>query len=213
VAAAPDSDRPDGRRAGTTPAASPQPTWVGHRPVPLTAIVGRERETVALRDLLLRRTARLVTLTGPGGVGKTRLAIEVASGLDSGFDTVAFVPLAPVGDPDLVVATVARAVGLQSSDETTAAALHAYLRPRSTLLILDNVEHLLGAGPELVGLLGAAPGLTVLVTSRALLRVSGEHVVMVPPLTLPGPGRLPPASALDRVGAVRLFADRARAVP
>jgi non-specific serine/threonine protein kinase len=180
--------------------------------VPLTAIVGREQETAALRDLLLRRTARLVTLTGPGGVGKTRLAIEVASGLDGGFDTVAFVPLASTGDPELVVATVARAVGLQSSDETTASALAAYLRPRSMLLILDNLEHLLGAGPELVALLGAAPDLTVLVTSRALLRVSGEHVVMVPPLTLPGPGQLPPASALDRFGAVRLFADRARAV-
>jgi non-specific serine/threonine protein kinase len=178
----------------------------------LTAIVGREREAVALRGLLLRGGARLVTLTGPGGVGKTRLAIEVASGLDAGFDTVAFVPLASVGDPDLVVATVSRAVGLQATDETTASALHAYLRPRSMLLILDNVEHLLGAGPDLVGLLGAAPGLTVLVTSRALLRVSGEHVVTVPPLGLPGPGRLPPASALDQFGAVRLFVDRAQAV-
>jgi predicted ATPase len=198
VAAAPDSDR--------------RPAWAGQRPVPLTAIVGREQETAALRDLLLRRTARLVTLTGPGGVGKTRLAIEVASGLDGGFDSVAFVPLAATGDPGLVVATVARAVGLQSSDETTASALAAYLRPRSMLLILDSLEHLLGAGPELVGLLGAAPGLTVLVTSRALLRVSGEHVVVVPPLTLPGPGRLPSADALDRFGAVRLFVDRARAV-
>ena len=212
MAAAPDSDSPEGRRVGTTQAASPQPEWVGHRPVPLTAIVGREQEAVALRDLLLRRTARLVTLTGPGGVGKTRLAIEVASELDAGFGTVAFVPLASVGDPDLVVATVARAVGLQSTDETTASALYAYLRPRSMLLILDNVEHLLAAGPDLVGLLGAAPGLTVLVTSRTLLRVSGEHVVTVPPLTLPGPGRLPPTSALDRFGAVRLFVDRAQAV-
>jgi predicted ATPase len=195
-----------------TQAASRRPEWVGQRPVPLTAIVGREREAVALRGLLLRRMARLVTLTGPGGVGKTRLAVEVASELDAGFDTVAFVPLASLGDPDLVVATVARAVGLQSTDETTASALHAYLRPRSMLLILDNVEHLLGAGPDLVDLLGAAPGLTVLVTSRALLRVSGEHVVTVPPLTLPGPGRLPATGALDRFGAVRLFADRAQAV-
>jgi predicted ATPase len=124
-------------------------------------------------------------------VGKTRLAIEVASALDAGFDSVAFVPLAPVGDPDLVLATVARAVGLQSTDETTASALHAYLRPRSMLLILDSVEHLLGAGPSLVGLLGAAPGLTVLVTSRALLRVSGEHVVTVPPLALRSSPHMP----------------------
>ena len=140
--------------------------------MPLTAIVGREREAAALRGLLLRPSARLVTLTGPGGVGKTRLAIAVASDLEAGFDSVAFVPLASVGDP----------------------------------------EHLLGAGPDLVELLGAAPGLTVLVTSRALLRVSGEHVFTVPPLTLPDPGPLPPASALDRYSAVRLFADRAQAV-
>ena len=180
--------------------------------MPLTAIVGRDQETVALRDLLLRRTARLVTLTGPGGVGKTRLAIEVASALDGGFDTVAFVPLASVGDPELVVATIARAVGLQATEEAAATALQAYPRPRSMLLILDNVEHLLGAGPELVELLGVAPGLTVLVTSRALLRVPGEQVISVPPLTLPDPGPLPPADGLDRFGAVRLFVDRAQAV-
>ena len=212
VAAAPDSDSLNGRRAGTARAAERRPEWAGHRPVPLTTIVGREREAAALGGLLLRPTARLVTLTGPGGVGKTRLAIEAASDLDAGFDTVAFVPLASVGGPELVVATIARAVGLQSTDETTPTALTAYLRARTMLLILDNFEHLLGAGPDLVDLLSAAPGLTVLVTTRALLRVSGEHVVTVPPLTLPDPGPPPPASALDRYGAVRLFVDRAQAV-
>jgi len=90
-------------------------------------------------------------------VGKTRLAIEAASDLDAGFDTVAFVPLASVGGPELVVATIARAVGLQSTDETTPTALAAYLRPRTMLLILDSFEHLLGAGPDLVDLLSAAP--------------------------------------------------------
>ena len=129
VAAAPDSDSLNGRRAGTAPVRRPE--WAGHRPVPLTTIVGREREAAALGDLLLRPSARLVTLTGPGGVGKTRLAIEAASDLDAGFDTVAFVPLSSVGGPELVVATIARAVGLQSTDETTPTALAAYLRPRT----------------------------------------------------------------------------------
>ena len=132
-----------------------------------------------MRALLLRPTTRLVTLTGAGGVGKTRLAIQVASDLDAGFDSIAFVPLASVRDPDLVPVTIARAVGLHSPDEPTADALHAYLRPRRMLLILDNVEHLLDAGPALVDLLVGAAGLTVLVTSRALLRISGEHVVTV----------------------------------
>src|SRR4030095_14233271 len=118
-----------------------RPVWVGHRPVPLTPIVGREREAAALRDLLGGRAARLVTLTGPGGGGKTRLALEVAATLDTGFDTVAFVPLAPVGDAGLVAATIARAVGLEVGDETAAAALSAHLRTGPTLLILANLEH------------------------------------------------------------------------
>jgi predicted ATPase/DNA-binding CsgD family transcriptional regulator len=180
--------------------------------VPLTPIVGRERETAALRDLLAGRAARLVTLTGPGGVGKTRLAIEVAATLEAGFDTVAFVPLAPVGDAALVAATIAQAVGLEASDETAAAALTAHPRAGTMLLILDNVEHLPAAGPLLVELLGATPGLTVLATSQAPLRVSGEQRFPVPPLTLPDPGPLPSTAGLDRFGAVRLFVDRAQAV-
>jgi non-specific serine/threonine protein kinase len=211
MAAAPGSKRSEVSRSGTAGAAR-RPAWVGRRPVPLTAIVGREREAAAVRDLLSGGAARLVTLTGPGGVGKTRLAIEVASTLDTGFDTVAFVPLAPVGNAGLVAATIAQAVGLEVSDETAAGAVAAHLRTGTTLLILDNVEHLPAAGPLLVELLGATPGLTVLATSRASLRVSGEQLFPVPPLTLPDPGPLPPAAILDRFGAVRLFLDRARAV-
>jgi predicted ATPase len=156
MAAVPGSERSVGPRSGTAGAGRP-PTWVGHRPVPLTPIVGREWEAAALRDLLLGRATRLLTLTGPGGVGKTRLAIEVASTLEVGFDTVAFVPLAPVGEAGLVAATIAQAIGLEVSDETAASALSAHLRTGTTLLILDSVEHLPAAGPLLVELLGATP--------------------------------------------------------
>jgi predicted ATPase/DNA-binding CsgD family transcriptional regulator len=211
MAAAPESKRSAGPRSGTAGAKRP-PAWVGRRPVPLTAIVGREREAAALRNLLSGRAARLVTLTGPGGVGKTRLAVEVASTLEVGFDTVAFVPLAPVGDAGLLAVTIAQTVGLEVSDETATSALTAYMRTGTLLLILDSVEHLPAAGPLLVELLGAAPGLTVLATSRASLRVSGEQLFPVPPLTLPDPGPLPPVAILNRFGAVRLFVDRARAV-
>ena len=121
-------------------AGSSRPAWVGSRPVSLTTLVGREQETQSLRALLVRRGLRLVTLTGPGGVGKTRLAIAVASGIDSGFETVAFVPLASVRDPDLVMATIARAVGLQSTDEPTPVGLGRFLQSRTMLLILDNLR-------------------------------------------------------------------------
>lgn len=99
-----------------------------------------------------------------------------------------------------------------AQQETAASALSAHLRPQRTLLLLDNLEHLSAAGPLLIELLGSAPGLTLLVTSRALLRVSGEQVVPVPPLALPDPGPPPPAAGLERFGAVRLFLERARAV-
>jgi predicted ATPase/DNA-binding CsgD family transcriptional regulator len=202
-------DRERRERGAAAPPVSP---WTGQQPIPLTTFVGRESEVVTLRRLLTRPAVRLVTLTGPGGVGKTRLAVEVASGAGDDFEVLAFVALAAIRDPELVWVTVVRALDLPSSDETAAEAVRAFLQARRTLLVLDNVEHLVAVGPALADLLRAAPGLTVLVTSRTVLRVSGEHVVVVPPLTLPDRGVLPPPRTLHEFGAVRLFVERSQAV-
>ena len=183
-------------------------------PSPLTSFVGREREVAAVAALLRQDGARLVTLTGPGGVGKTRLALKVAAELAPVFaDGVAFVPLAPVADPDLVAATVARALGVRevpgwSPDDLLANALGV----RRLLLVLDNFEHVVEAAPQVAGLLAACPNLAVLATSRALLRVSGEHGFPVPPLSLPGSATATTAAVVGSAEAVRLFIKRAQAV-
>jgi predicted ATPase/DNA-binding CsgD family transcriptional regulator len=187
------------------------PQWVGDPPRALTSLVGRRREATAVRALLLRPSVRLITLSGPAGVGKTRLAIHVASELDGGFDEMAFVGLAPIRDPALVAPTIARALGVPSPDAESPDGLLGHLRHRSLLLILDNVEHLVSVSPMLAGLLGGCAELTLLVTSRARLRISGEHVVGVSPLSLPQ-GVLPAVTELDRYDAVRLFAERCLAV-
>ena len=184
------------------------PKWAGKPPVPLTPLIGRDEQSAQLQALRQCEEVRLVTLTGPGGVGKTRLALDVATKADLQFDTVGFVALAALHDPELVPVTIARALNIDTSDESTASALQAYFRPRTMLLVLDSVEHLVAAGPGLVGLLGSAPRLTMLVTSRALLRVSGEHVATVAPLALPDPGSTLTVNDLDRFSAVRLFVDR-----
>jgi len=189
------------------------PERVGHLPTAFTSLVGREQESVTVRELLVRPSVRLVTLTGAGGVGKTRLAAKVASELDSGcgFEAVTFVALAPVHDPRLVEVTIARTLGLATADEAVAETLRTHLGRRSMLLVLDNVEHLLDAGPVLADLLVHCPGLTLLVTSRARLRLSAEHIVQVAPLTCPDPEGPPFPSDLDRYPAVRLFVERCQA--
>src|SRR5215216_3213418 len=162
-------------------------------PRPLTALVGREQETASVSALLRRPEVPLLTLTGPGGVGKTRLAIAVATGwTEDGNDEVppevVFVALAPLTDAALVVPAIAQAVGVrEAGDQPLLARLTLALRPRTVLLVLDNCEQVLAAAPQIGELLSACPQLTVLATSRAPLHLSGEREFPVPPLSLPPP--------------------------
>jgi predicted ATPase/DNA-binding CsgD family transcriptional regulator len=155
---------------------------------------------------------RLVTLSGPGGVGKTRLALRVVETLDEAFaDGMAFVPLASISDPDFVFPTIAQTLQVRErSDRAPSALLVEALRDREFLLVLDNFEQVVEAAPQLSVLLIACPGLRILVTSRILLRLSGEHDFPIRPLALPDPATLSIHQA--EAEAVRLFVDRARAV-
>ncbi|MFI5363357.1 MAG: ATP-binding protein [Elusimicrobiota bacterium] len=181
-------------------------------PAQATSLVGREAELAQVRALLRRDGVRLVTLSGPGGTGKTRLALQaVAEMADEFAHGVWFVPLAPIRDPELVLPAVAAALDVKDAPGVSPAdALKEFLRERRLLLILDNFEQVLDAGPSAAELLAAAPGLKILVTSRGLLRVYGEHDFPVPPLTLPCAGKS--LSECNQSEAVRLFAERARAV-
>jgi len=197
-----------------TPAA-PQPAFLAEEPlpIPLTALIGREATVGAVCALLERPGARLVSLTGPGGVGKTRVALQTAAELRGRGralfpDGVIFVPLASVAAPALVSSAIASALGLRPRGDSAAAELlREALRERRMLLVLDNFEHILAAAPHLVALLGAAPGLRLLVTSRAVLHIAGELVFAVPPLGLPAPG----AEDASAAPATRLFLERALA--
>jgi predicted ATPase/tetratricopeptide (TPR) repeat protein len=180
--------------------------------VPVTPLLGREQEAAAFEDLVARKGARLVTLTGPGGVGKSRLMVEAARRLGPGFaDGVRFVELAAVSAADLVAPAIAAGLGLSTSAGQLTADLESFLRPRRLLLALDNFEQVLGAAPQLAGLLAAAPGLVVLVTSRAVLRLSGEHEFPVPPLPVPPAGAASDPEELRRYASVSLFTERAHA--
>ena len=179
-----------------------------------TSFVGRMNELREIRALLQSDDVRLVTLTGPGGSGKTRLAIEAAAGIGAEFpDGVVLVDLAPISDPDLVAAAIADALGVgERPGQERAGVLAAYLRGRRVLLVLDNFEQLLVAAPLLGELLRAAPRLTLLVTSRAPLDLPEERIYSVPALELPDLSRTVRAASLRGVESVRLFVERAQQV-
>jgi predicted ATPase/DNA-binding CsgD family transcriptional regulator len=183
-------------------------------PLPLTSLLGREQEIPALIATLRQRDVRLLTLTGTGGVGKTRLAIAVATELAEDFpDGVGFVSLASIVDPNLVAPAVAHILGVRDSGpEPLISRMQTVLRDRRLLLVLDNFEHVLDSATLVTDLLGAAPGIRILVTSRARLRLSGEHEHIVPPLGLAAEGRHVTLDDVARSPAVRLFEARARAV-
>ncbi|MGH2614507.1 MAG: LuxR C-terminal-related transcriptional regulator [Thermomicrobiales bacterium] len=190
----------------------------GAIPIPPTPLIGREASLAAALDLLGEPRVRLVTLIGPGGVGKTRLALELAVELDgTPADGVHFVPLEAVADPDLVPGAIAQALGVTAfGGRPVGAALLEAVRNREHVLVLDNFEHLLAAAAHVADLLAAGPGLQILVTSREALRLRGEHVLAVPPLALPeemGGDRRSDArvARLAASPAVRLFVQRARA--
>src|SRR5262249_53166183 len=139
-------------------------------PAQMTTLIGREHEAALVCALLRRPDVRLVTLTGPGGAGKTRLGLQIPTALFDDFpDGVFFVALAPIAEPSLVVPTIAQALGLRAAERHQPVDdLKAFLRERQILLLIDNFEHVLGAGPQIGELLASAPGLKVLVTSRIL---------------------------------------------
>ena len=198
--------------AGTAGTAGAGPTVAVALGVPPTPLLGRDEDRATVAGLV-QSGCRLVTLTGPGGVGKTRLAAAVAEELaDDHPDGLVVVPLASVAQPSAVVPTLARALGLAAGDGPEAlATVVNHLQPQRVLVVLDNMEQLLGAGQDVAHLVGSLPGLTVLITSRAPLRIRGEQEYVVEPLGLPG-GTVRSVEELAGSAAGALTLQRARAV-
>ena len=205
------------KRAQPTPFSSssfPTYTHKHNLPTPITRLIGREWAVERLRQLLKREDVRLVTLVGSGGSGKTRLALHVANELVGMFaHGVWFVALAGQRDPALVPMSIMQALNIQSTPGLPPLqSLITYLKNRQLLLVLDNFEQVGEAASVVDEMLIAVPGLKVLVTSRAVLRLSGEHTFSVPPLDVPDPSTAPGERKLSHYGAVQLFIERAQAI-
>jgi predicted ATPase/DNA-binding SARP family transcriptional activator/Tfp pilus assembly protein PilF len=185
-----------------------------HLPAQLTSFIGRQQKMEAIREMMLRQDIRLITLTGVGGTGKTRLALEVAASLLEHFaDGVFFVPLGDLSDPALVLPTIARQLGVQEGgSQSLLEIVKSSLHNKQILLILDNFEHVSKAASFIAELLAATTRLKILVTSRALLHLRGEWEVTVPPLQLPARTQAWSLPLVEQVEAVQLFVERAQAV-
>jgi predicted ATPase/DNA-binding XRE family transcriptional regulator len=203
-----------GPRAATIAATGTSSAPQYQLPVTPTNLIGRESEVRAVLSLLNRDEVRLLTLTGPAGVGKTRLALQVAARLQDRFaDGAVFVSLASLSEPGQVLTTIAQALGVtKRGSESLQTILTPFVRHKHVLLVLDTFEHVTAGAPEVAELRDTCAGLRLLVTSRAALRVLGEQVFPVPPLALTDPHHLPSLDALGRVASVELFVQRARAV-
>lgn len=183
-------------------------------PVPGTSFVGRTQEIATGCELLRHPEVRLLTLLGTGGVGKTRLGLQIATLLAQDFDDqVCFISLMEISDPELVIPTIAQTFGLQElGNQSLFERLKAFLKEKYLLLLLDNVEQVIEAAPALAHLLAACSGLKILATSRAVLQISAEQALFVPPLDLPNLERLPTKEELLHYPVIALFLERARAI-
>src|SRR5438105_3051134 len=189
-------------------------THPNNLPVQLTPFIGREQELTTVQHLLCREDVHLLTLTGPGGTGKTRLGLQVAAELSDRFaDGVFFVNLAPVNDPSSVMPTIAQTLDIrEGSGLPLLGRLQEELRQKQMLLLLDNFEQVVTAAVQVEDLLAACPKLKIVVTSREVLHVRAEREFSVPPLELPDPKHLPDLASLSHYAAVALFLQRAQAV-